>query len=89
MPVLEIELPEQYSPPTLINLSRYFSDLLAFLTSPLIASIFCSHPNDVALDGFEIPDIWSEWWEWAGSDIIKGESAWKLLVEKASGTERS
>jgi hypothetical protein len=86
MQTLDIRLPENYTPSTVLNASKYFSDLFAFLASPLASSFIHLHPNDVAKDEFQVPDIWKEWWEWSasGSVIKSGKPNWQLLVEIAT-----
>ena len=81
--ILDIQLPEGYSPATPANLVLYVSELFAFLTSPLASSIIHFHPNDVSLDGFQVPELWHEWWEWAASPSAN-ESSWKSLVHLAT-----
>src|ERR1700749_4569037 len=80
---LGISLPEQFTPPTPANLYRYLSNLIEFLTSPLAASIFSSHPNDAAVDDFGVPNRWEDWWEWASLDT--NGQYWKSLVHLAYG----
>ncbi|KAG8214795.1 hypothetical protein J3R82DRAFT_9932 [Butyriboletus roseoflavus] len=35
------------------------------ISSPAIASLLSTHPNDVTLHGRELPSQWSSWWTWA------------------------
>lgn len=35
------------------------------ISSPAIASLLSTHPNDVTLRGRELPSQWSPWWAWA------------------------
>src|ERR1700744_3338380 len=83
---LGILLPNRYSPPTPTNLARYLTDLLKFLTSSLAQTIFTTHPNDAALDSFRAPELWKDWWEWAGLDTKS--QCWECLVHSSFGVFR-
>ncbi|KAI0768972.1 methyltransferase domain-containing protein [Trametes elegans] len=42
--------------------------LVDFLTSPIVASLYDFHPNDLGTSGFRPPAEWEDWWDWAGAD---------------------
>lgn len=52
-------------PPSYSNTHEYVRDLIHFLASPLVVSIFQYHPNYVAAHG--PPKEWSDWWDWAAN----------------------
>ena len=69
---MTITLPSSYPADAL---DAYAADLLAFLSSPHIQSIFAYHPNYVALHGPQ-PE-WIDWWAWAAA----GPRRWETVVD--------
>ena len=67
------------------KLSNQASSIVKLLNSPLASSILRIHPNDVlksplsdisSLNGLDVPDEWSHWWDWAAEK----EKAWIELA---------
>lgn len=49
------------------------------LSTPLVASLLATHPNDVP--GCPIPPAWEPWWDWAAGDDAPGaEPRWVTVV---------
>ncbi len=60
-------LPDAYTNDDTPDPKRYITDLISFIISPLLHSIFTSHINSIAAaDDSEIPANWGDWWrsEW-------------------------
>lgn len=72
---MAISLPARYAEGDTVSYAR---DLLAFLSSPHVASIFIYHPNWVVANGPR-PE-WQDWWDWAAREPDR----WKRIVEGSS-----
>ncbi|KAI0629890.1 hypothetical protein C8Q77DRAFT_1234510 [Trametes polyzona] len=61
------------------------SQIVDFLSEPLVSSLFSLHPNDLGTSAFHPPSAWTEWWDWAGeshgSDIDGARDPWLLLLQ--------
>ncbi|KAH7103286.1 methyltransferase domain-containing protein [Auriculariales sp. MPI-PUGE-AT-0066] len=76
---MTVDLPPDFAPATAESLGRYAVQLLAFLSSAHVRSIFAYHPNYVVVHGPR-PE-WNEspdgWWDWAAA----GPRRWELIVD--------
>ncbi|KAF8839550.1 hypothetical protein BDN67DRAFT_1003590 [Paxillus ammoniavirescens] len=57
--------------------------ILDKISSPAIASLLAIHPNDITLNGREVPSLWSSWWTWASSSAGVQQDlspAWLQLI---------
>lgn len=76
---MTITLPPTYSAVESSSLAEYADDLLEFLSSSQVHSIFAYHPNFVAVNGPhpEWNGIEDGWWTWAAA----GSNQWETIVD--------
>ncbi|KZV98795.1 hypothetical protein EXIGLDRAFT_832008 [Exidia glandulosa HHB12029] len=76
---MTIDLPARYSEQAPDSrLASYARDLLAFLSSPNVVSIFHHHPNWVVANGHHT--TWDDWWDWAG----ERPRQWERVVDNCN-----
>ncbi|EJD50590.1 hypothetical protein AURDEDRAFT_182479 [Auricularia subglabra TFB-10046 SS5] len=90
---MTVELPSAYAAlPEDEAYKQYAHDLLEFLSSPLVDSIFNHHPNWVVANGPR-PE-WDDWWHWAAEEpdqwkeIVDGSDAHESIRRLLAGVQR-